>query len=188
MDKYEKILENLIEQVKDINTVEYNEIPNIELYMDQVTTFIDDNLECFKRRSSDKILTKTMINNYTKSKLLHQPNKKKYNKNHIMLLIIIYHLKSILSINDIQKLLSPIKEEIVANENTDVLQKVYKGFVLMQKANVLGINNEEEVSCCLKDTEEVQLLQLKTIFAVLKLSIQADSNKRLAEKILDTIF
>ena len=60
-------------------------IPNIDLYMDQVTTFIETSLSGCKRSKNDKILTKTMINNYAKAKIFPPPQKKKYTKNHVML-------------------------------------------------------------------------------------------------------
>ena len=56
----------------------------------------------------DKTLTKTMINNYTKNKILPPPEKKKYSKEHIIMLISIYYLKNIASISDIRKLLDPM--------------------------------------------------------------------------------
>ncbi len=65
------------------------DIPAIELYMDQVTTFMDQQLGKNKRSEEDKVLTKTMINNYRKDEILPPPVKKKYSKNHIILLIYI---------------------------------------------------------------------------------------------------
>lgn len=83
-DKYDKKkLEELIDGLKRIAYIKPQEIPNIELYMDQVTTFMDQHLEDTKRFSEDKILTKTMINNYTKNNLLPSPQKKKYSKDHM---------------------------------------------------------------------------------------------------------
>ena len=61
-----------------------SEIPGIDLYMDQVTTFMDSHLNTSKWLGEDKILTKTMINNYAKNKLLPPPEKKKYTKEQIM--------------------------------------------------------------------------------------------------------
>ena len=58
--------------------VKPEDIPNIDLYMDQVTTFMDSQLATSKRHEDDKILTKTMINNYAKNDLLPPPEKKKY--------------------------------------------------------------------------------------------------------------
>lgn len=86
------------------------DIPDIELYMDQVTTFMDTRLAATRRYPEDKILTKTMINNYTKNHLLPPSVKKKYSKEHIFMLIFIYHLKNMLSISDIQSLLDPVAE------------------------------------------------------------------------------
>ena len=71
------------------------DIPAIELYMDQITTFMDKQLTGNKRRPEDKILTKTMINNYSKNNLLPPSDKKKYSKDHIILLIYIqFHFVS----------------------------------------------------------------------------------------------
>lgn len=100
-------------EIRDAIQMDYIEpadIPTIELYMDQVTTFMDNHLSNNKRFPEDKILTKTMINNYTKNHLLPPPEKKKYSREHIILLIYTYYLKNFLSIGDIQKLLNPMIE------------------------------------------------------------------------------
>ena len=82
--------EDLINQVlEEIESFNIDDIPNIDLYMDQVTTLMDTRLASSKRYPDDKILTKTMINNYTKNKLLPPSNKKKYSREHIFLLIMI---------------------------------------------------------------------------------------------------
>lgn len=100
------------------------DVPNIELYMDQITTFMDSRLADSKRHPDDKIMTKTMINNYTKNHLLPPSVKKKYSREHIFLLIIIYRLKSMLSITDIQTLLEPLSEKYFPkNEENDLALK-----------------------------------------------------------------
>ena len=86
------------------------DIPNIDLYMDQITTFMDTRLADSKRYPDDKIITKTMVNNYTKNHLLPPSVKKKYSREHVFLFIMIYHLKNMLSISDIQSLLEPLSE------------------------------------------------------------------------------
>lgn len=111
--------------------IEPADIPAIELYMDQVTTFMDKHLSNNKRLPEDKILTKTMINNYTKNHLLPPPEKKKYSKEHIILLIYTYYLKNFLSIGDIQTLLSPMIENyFTASEKDSVnLTSIYSTVV-----------------------------------------------------------
>ena len=82
-----KILE---ETINNIYLIEQEDIPNIDLYMDQVTTFMERHLKDHKRNDEDKILTKTMINNYAKNDLLPSPEKKRYTKEHVLLLTLIY--------------------------------------------------------------------------------------------------
>ena len=97
--------------LKGIDYIDPADLPNIDLYMDQVTTFMEDQLSATKRYADDKILTKTMINNYAKNKLLPPPEKKKYSRDHLLMLIFIYYFKNILSISDIQALTGPITEK-----------------------------------------------------------------------------
>ena len=95
------MLNSILNELSHLQYVHPGDIPNIDLYMDQVTTFMDEQLDSTKRYKEDKILTKTMINNYTKNNLLPPPVKKKYSREHMLLLIFIYYFKSILSIKDI---------------------------------------------------------------------------------------
>lgn len=88
------ILNSILESLDRIDYIKPKEIPNIDLYMDQVTTFMEEHLSSSKRYPEDKILTKTMINNYAKNRLLPSPDKKKYSKEHMLLLIYIYYYKS----------------------------------------------------------------------------------------------
>ena len=74
----DKILHDLLNSLDSLEGIRPGEIPNIALYMDQVTTFMDAQLASSRRFESDKVLTKTMINNYAKNKLLPPPVKKKY--------------------------------------------------------------------------------------------------------------
>ena len=69
--KYDHEILDLIRSIQNIDYIEPDDVPNIDLYMDQVTTFMDEHLSSSKRFEEDKILTKTMINNYTKNALLH---------------------------------------------------------------------------------------------------------------------
>ena len=106
----EKIINDFTTYIQTQHPVASSEMPNIDLYMDQVTTFMEEHLEHCKRFPDDKILTKTMINNYAKNRLLPPPDKKKYSKDHMLFLVFIYYFKNILSISDIQTLLAPLSE------------------------------------------------------------------------------
>lgn len=114
----QKIIEDFLSSLENRNYINPNDLPGIDLYMDQVTTFMDTHLGEFKRYKDDKVLTKTMINNYAKNDLLPPPIKKKYSKEHMLLLTFIYHFKNLLSISDIQKLLHPITAHYYSKSET----------------------------------------------------------------------
>ena len=121
----EDMLNSILASISRIDYIKPEDIPGIDLYMDQVTTFMEKNLQSSKRYPEDKILTKTMINNYAKNNLLPPPVKKKYSKEHMFLLIFIYYFKNILSINDIQTLLQPITGKYFDTDEDFDLTAIY---------------------------------------------------------------
>lgn len=80
----------------------WEELPDIELYMDQVITFIENNLSIYPFINSEKIITSSMINNYVKLNLIPKPIKKKYNKTHLAYLIAISILKHVFTIQEVR--------------------------------------------------------------------------------------
>lgn len=135
----EDLLNSILESLDRIEYIRAEDIPDIDLYMDQVTTFMDTHLKNSARNpSEDKILTKTMINNYAKNDLIPPPIKKKYSKEHVLLLIFIYYYKGILSISDIQELLEPITRRFFDTSGTFDLSSVYE--------EVFGLEREQAAS------------------------------------------
>lgn len=90
---------------------------------------MDEHLVSSKRFDDDKILTKTMINNYTKNNLLPPPNKKKYSKEHILLLIYIYYFKNFLAINDIKDILDPVSNLFFDGNGSKKMDDIYSDIV-----------------------------------------------------------
>ena len=117
----EDMIQDIVKEVRHLGYVRADSIPNIDLYMDQVTTFMEEHLDSTKRYTDDKILTKTMINNYAKNNLVPPPLKKKYNKEHMMILLFVYYYKNILSIGDIEKLLLPITERFYQSGDNSIV-------------------------------------------------------------------
>ena len=114
-----QFLKELLTELKKIDYVKPEDIPNIDLYMDQITTFMDSQLAASKRHDDDKILTKTMINNYAKNDLLPPPEKKKYRK------------------SSIQSILNPITDKYFGkgSEENYSLEDIYR--------EVFGLENQE---------------------------------------------
>lgn len=177
---YDENIKKIIDEITSTDLLTCQKIPNIDLYMDQITTLFDDNLNSYKRNKDDKILTKTMINNYVKDGIISAPVKKKYSKNHILTLILIYHLKSILSINDINKLFSSLEDQNIENLYNDFL-------------NIVNIENENLLNNFLNSLKQSyndssSNNKNQYILIVLILINQANVRKRIAEKIIDNFF
>ena len=165
-----EVLKQQVERITGERAMQPESIPQIELYMDQVTTLLDNELKATKRYEDDKIMTKTMINNYSKEKLLPPSNKKKYSRHHIMLLALIYEYKQILSINDIHKLLEPFIED------PDQLEAFYREYLK---------EDEEQKELLKAALEEETHEDLRLIASTL--ATRAALEARLAERLLDAI-
>jgi hypothetical protein len=187
-------LENLnfiIQQLSSSGEIKITDIPDIDLYMDQVTTLIDNKLGNEKRQKKDKLLTKTMINNYSKAKILTPSKNKKYNKQQMIQLILIYYLKQVLSINDIHDLFKPLF--VPENKNENLVNDIYSIFLQIKKnsmENVTGILEEmtDLIDNATMNKQEQMSQDVQMLLIVLMLSAQAQACKRTAEAIIDKYF
>ena len=189
-----KLLEKLI---NNMTLISPDEIPNISLYMDQVTTFMDNHLYSVKRFEDDKALTKTMINNYAKNDLLPSPEKKKYTKDHVLLLTFIYYFKSVLSISDIKKLLQPISDKFFLTDDGATLEDIYtevENYMtsiteavkedVNKKAEAAKVSFSDDIFSDLsqKDTDYLKLFKFISM-----LSFDIYLKKQLIESVIDTL-
>ena len=132
----EERLNELLAHLDSLDHIHVDEIPQIDLYMDQVTTFMEKHLGELKRYPEDKVLTKTMINNYAKNNLLPSPVRKKYTQEHILLLVFIYYFKNILSIKDIETLLKPITENYFHTDKELSFTDLYEEVCSLEKSRI----------------------------------------------------
>lgn len=195
---YDQFIEDILKELKGNNYLFSSSIPNIDLYMDQVTTFMDQHLETFKRKDEDKTLTKTMINNYSKCQLLPPTTRKKYSREHMLLLLIIFYLKPTLSIPDIQALITPLQNILMKDHPELSLEQYYDTIVKTQmdrfdelsehimktvdlSKNLFNINASESP---VKDNSDQETLSI--IGTIYTLSLQASLQKHLAAQLIDT--
>lgn len=136
------VFRSILDHISGMDYIKPEDLPNIDLYMDQVTTFMEDQLASTKRHEDDKILTKTMINNYAKNDLLPPPVKKKYSKEHVLLLIFIYYYKGIIPMNEIQTLLKPLTDRYFQNGQVFDLESVYKEVVVLEKEQLEDLKKD----------------------------------------------
>ena len=187
--------ESIIDILKKLNEIDYidpDEIPNIDLYMDQVTTFMDEHLAACRRTDDDKILTKTMINNYTKNDFLPPPVKKKYSKEHMYLLIFLYYFKNVLSINDIQKIFKPLTEMFYNNKSEHVsMEEIYRAIFRMERIQTDNLTKDilrrykasQNLFPEVTDGAEADFLSRFAVICLL--SFDAYMKKQIVERLID---
>jgi hypothetical protein len=179
-----------------------DEIPAIDLYMDQVLTFMGERLRRTARKSdADKLLTKTMINNYVKNKVMIPPVKKKYGRDHILLLMVIYYMKNFLAIDDIRKIVGPVSDKCARPTTksaeqqigrkrrysmTDVYTEVFE-YVIRDVERFPGEVQEilDETDNAFTKAPEEDREMLRRFNVICQLSADIYLRKLLIEKLLD---
>lgn len=194
MEAKQQSFDDIIKELSLTDEIKLSDIPKIDLYVEQVIGFIEDHMGHVKRNESDKLITKTMVGNYTRDGVLMPSKNKKYSKNHIIMLILIYNLKQILSIEDIKTLFSPIMKDMsTTNDDVIPLEDIYTtlldiksiefesfGDVFSEKFKLVQ-EKLEHVESQNKDIAEIFL-------TIITLIAQANAQKRLAEKLIDKYF
>ncbi len=166
-DNLSKAFENL-EKTKSLNTIpSWEQLPSIELYMDQVIVLLNQYVNI------NTPITQSMINNYVKLKAIPAPVKKRYSKIHLAYLIIFCTLKQTLSISTIQKIMPvDLSEEHVI--------KVYEAFIKnRQKSLEYASNKLKEISTN-EETDNIvmQISSIANVFKMLTENITHDEEAK----------
>lgn len=182
--------EDLIELLTKCNfkeKIELEDLPEIDLYVDQVIQLFESKLSETKRKEDDKVLTKTMINNYSKAKLLMSVKNKKYSKEHLILMSLIYELKGSLSINDIKALLEKTVNKYEKEEDGNI-RNIYKKYLSICSKDEEEVykNVESKIGSIAGDKEDIgyeeKLLVIASLISVSNLY------RRIGELFIDNLF
>ena len=179
-ETFNEILKD-VEQMSDLKS---EDIPALDLYMDQIMTLFDIHLADNKRYDDDKLLTKTMINNYTKNNLLPPPFKKKYSRDHLYILAFIYYLKNLLSISDIQKLINPLTENCFDTDKTPDMEDIYREVFNLCKSQAAALSRDtlEKARIAgksfeyVEDEEQRDFLELFSLISLLSFDVYMKKN------------
>ncbi|EKN66186.1 hypothetical protein BABA_17297 [Neobacillus bataviensis LMG 21833] len=183
-------IKKIIDELGLETSLSLDEIPKIDLYMDQVIQLFENKFNASKRNEDEKVLTKTMINNYAKGKLIFSIQNKKYSKEHLILMSLIYQLKGALSINDIKATLSGMNKKIV-DEAVD-LDTFYSSYLHLTSRNTTDfkVDIEErvkEVKEEIAETEKEGSAYLEQVLMISSLVHMSNLYRRVAEKLVDEI-
>lgn len=192
MKNNDQRIADFLARLDSLSYIRLDKIPEIDLYMDQVTSFMEDHLQKTKRNPEDKVLTKTMINNYAKNRLLPPPVKKKYSREHILLLLFIYYYKSLLSFSDIEQLFRPITEQHFNASAGLSLSDIYEEVFSLEhsqmerlKEDILAKSEASKTTFPDADEEERSYLQLFSFISELAFDVYL--KKQMIEDILDQL-
>lgn len=118
----------------------WNELPNLDLYMDQVIAFIDGAIGDLFRKIDVPPLTKSMVNNYVKAKIIEAPVNKKYSKLAVASAMVVCILKSNFSVEEIGALIRmgmelgsvPVTYDRFCEAIEEALREVFSGNISLQ--------------------------------------------------------
>ncbi len=192
--KVKDSIQEFIEELKAYDSIRLDEIPEYRLFISQIEEFFDKKLG--KNVDDDeekKVISKTMIQNYIKDGLIMPPEGKSYNKNHVILLAIIYNLKSILTIKDIKKLLTPILEKTDVDDEENSIEFIYNTYFSLKESFLDDFSrvldqDMDLINQKLENWDSKEYQKIHKILLVLTLVTQANIRKRLAERIIELYF
>lgn len=184
-DEISKLVQDDIFQQK----IDISEFPEIDLYMDQVIQLFESKLSSLKRNEDDKILTKTMINNYAKAKLFMKIKNKKYTKEHLILMSLIYELKGVLSINDTKTLLNEIVESKEDGKDFD-LEGLYNEYVKItdQESDFIKDHLLKRLDYFFDGKEEEDFSYKQKFLLITTVVSLSNMYRRMAETMIDEFF
>ncbi|WP_102261531.1 DUF1836 domain-containing protein [Mesobacillus jeotgali] len=183
-------IEQLLAELKLENNIALEDIPEIDLYMDQVIQLFEKNFGSSTRNKEEKVLTKTMINNYAKGKLFFPIKNKKYSKEHLILISLIYQLKGGLSIQDIKQTLEGVNQRTEAGDIP--LGDFYQSYLKLYEKNVEifsedVLKTEQDVKQEVKRLDADEPEELETVLMIASLINISNFYRRTAEKLVDRL-
>lgn len=185
------VIEEVFKCYTDGSYIKASMLPDLDLYVDQITTFLTRHLAKTIRFEDDKIMTKTMINNYTKNHLLPPPpDKKKYSRDHILLMIFIYYFKNFLPISDIKTILGPLTDKYFHKDADLNLEAIYTTLFSKEDTFVQevleNVMKQFHMSADLfPDAPKADQASLREFTFICMLSLDIYLKKQLIEAILD---
>ena len=171
-------MEGIAREMSRAPQLQPEEIPDLEIYMDQLTTYLDKRLSFYSREAEAPFITRSMVNNYSKARLLPPPVSKRYSRIHMMVLSLICQLKRLFTIQDLGRLLAPVSQEKQA-------EGLYRLFLEAQR-EVFAHTPEMTRELLAPRDEEGDGLEEKSALVV-QLAVRAQRDLLLAERILDTM-
>ena len=178
MSQWKNEVEGIAREMSRAPQLQPEEIPDLEIYMDQLTTYLDKRLSFYSREAEAPFITRSMVNNYSKARLLPPPVSKRYSRIHMMVLSLICQLKRLFTIQDLGRLLAPVSQDKQA-------EGLYRLFLEAQREVFARTPEMTRELLAPRDGEGDGLEEKSAL--VVQLAVRAQRDLLLAERILDTM-
>ena len=191
--RYEEFLNQVMDKYAKTGLLLPDEMPEVELYMDQVVSLLNKELAVYKEKEQD-VFTKSMVSNYVKHKVLPKPENKKYNKEHMVILNMIFQLKSIFQMDEMKVLFKSFVEnhESILEEQYD-MEGLYDSLLRSRDKEILQMTNHihediEYVKAVMEEmgTSDDDVHEIMGV--ILILAIQSNAYRLMARKLLNEYF
>ena len=192
--RYEEYVKIQLEKIRKTGLVSAEKMPEIGLYMDQTEAFFDSQFKHLDSEVVKRNYSKPLINNYTKRNMVARPEKKKYSKDHLLMITMVIYLKGLFKLENIEKIMKPL----VDNHNSDFEDHIDPAIVYnaacavnAETADIFSKDVEKAVDTIKKHFEDTDIADdesMEILALVLALSMKADMEKYLASRLMDEYF
>ena len=190
--RYEQFAEKLALEYQKKGLAEGKSIPDIDLYIDQMVSCLNEELALYAKDGEGPI-TKGIVSNYTKHKMIPGPEGKRYTKDHCIFMLLVYYLKGCFSMDQVQRLMKPILSNYDSawDDNVD-MQAYYKEILaavrkseedFSERLQERILANKKFLADRGSDDDISELILLITM-----LIMRSNEERYMAEKLLDEYF
>ena len=190
--RYEQFAEKLALEYQKKGLADGKSVPEIDLYIDQMVSCLNSELSLYAKNGEGPI-TKGIVSNYTKHKMIPGPEGKRYTKDHCIFMLLVYYLKGCFSMDQVQRLMKPILSNYDSawDDNVD-MQAYYKEILAAVRKSEEDFSEQlqERILANKKfmadrgsDDDISELILLITM-----LIMRSNEERYMAEKLLDEYF
>ena len=190
--RYEQFAEKLALEYQKKGLADGKSVPDIDLYIDQMVSCLNSELSLYAKNGEGPI-TKGIVSNYTKHKMIPGPEGKRYTKDHCIFMLLVYYLKGCFSMDQVQRLMKPILSNYDSawDDNVDMqayykeilaaVRKSEEDFTEQLQERILA--NKKFLADRGSDDDISELILLITM-----LIMRSNEERYMAEKLLDEYF
>ena len=192
--RYEEYLKTQLGKLKDAGLIMTQDLPEMDLYIDQVSTVFRKFMDKLDDSLAEKYVTKPMINNYAKRGLIARPEGKRYTKDHMVMIAMVFYLRSIFKMEDISKIMKPLIDNYSSEYDDTISPELV--YALAQEATENRLQEflsgiDESVSVIKREMEDTDIADdqsMEVLILILTLAMRAEIEKYLAERLMKAYF